>query len=270
MTEPGKGAPRYNYFQALWMSFYSKPFYREVARVRSGWALGFLLFLIAVCLAPRMFFWQRTVSNLVDVFEREHLPGIPEVRIRDGKASVDAKQPYALFPQLHEKPDDPVFILDTTGQTKDLPGSGFLLKETEAILVTKKERRVYPLASAGHWEITREKTRRWAEVGRTLTVPLCYVGGVLALFGYKILAVMVWALAALGVARGFKVPLVYEEGIRLAVFAQAPVYLLSLGVYLLGSRAAQSFALFWMVALFFLVYAVSCLKPDEPLGETAP
>ncbi len=121
---------RYNYFQALVMSFYSKDLYRDVKENWGGHAILYLLLLLAITWLPITYFMQKGIND--------HFPGVldvvfgqmPEVNIKNGIVQTPENRPY-----FFTDPDNKqIFgIIDTSGKFNTID------KSKAVILVTKNQ-----------------------------------------------------------------------------------------------------------------------------------
>ncbi|MCL9683689.1 DUF1189 family protein [Legionella maioricensis] len=105
-------APVYRYWEALYMSFYSRRLYVDVGKRWRGLGILYLLLAIAVLSIP---FAVRMSINLNQSFNDqiiEPLLLLPPVYVQNGKASLDKPMPYLV----KNKKNQVVLIVDTTGK----------------------------------------------------------------------------------------------------------------------------------------------------------
>jgi len=256
-------SPHFGYVRALGMSLYSPEIYRDVVLRWRGLGFGFILFLVAVCMVPPSIWFQVKVSKAVDLFEKR-APEVPVIRIEKGTASVDAPQPCYLFKE--DLAPSMIVVLDTTGAVTQLDQNGVILGKTDLRYFDRRkgETRIYPLDKIGNWTIDQVHLKNWAEAVRVSAGILAYWVMLLCFYTYKILAVLVWALVILGLAQILGVTLDYVQGVRLAALLQAPAYMLSLALFLVGVHPKHAFGLYWLLTLGYMFYAVRSLKDSEP------
>src|SRR5512135_2968335 len=102
---------QYTIIHPLYMSFYSKSLYREVAREWSNrFCFLYLLSLIALCWIPGMIRLDSDIAGYIDNDAPKYVRQLPTIKIAGGQASITEPQPYTI-----KDPDngDPVMIIDT-------------------------------------------------------------------------------------------------------------------------------------------------------------
>lgn len=103
-------APAYNYWKALYMSFYSKRLYVDVGKRWRGIGVLYLLLSIAVFSIP---FAIKVSINLNRSFNEqiiEPLMLLPTIYVQNGKVSFDKPMPYLI----KNKKNQVVLVVDTT------------------------------------------------------------------------------------------------------------------------------------------------------------
>ena len=108
--------PRYRFWQALYMAFYSVQLYVDVARRWRGLGLSYLLLLIACAVAPLSVRLIVVFNHYTNEQFIRPVRELPPVFIRQGEVSFDKKMPYLI----KNKEEEVVGIVDTTGQTKGI------------------------------------------------------------------------------------------------------------------------------------------------------
>lgn len=107
--------PLYGYWQALYMSFYSKWLYVDVAKRWRGIGLIYLLLVIAICSIP---FSLRIAFDFNKTFNRqiiEPLLQLPTVYVQSGNVIFDKPMPYLIRNDKNQV----VIIIDTTGKVTE-------------------------------------------------------------------------------------------------------------------------------------------------------
>ena len=102
-------APIYHYWQALYLSFYSKRLYIDVGKRWQGIGLLYFLLAIAVCSIPLAL---RVGINLDQSFNEqiiEPLLQVPDIYVQNGEASLDKPMPFLI----KNKKDQVVLVVDT-------------------------------------------------------------------------------------------------------------------------------------------------------------
>ncbi|HAT9634899.1 TPA: DUF1189 domain-containing protein [Legionella pneumophila subsp. pneumophila] len=122
-------APIYSYWQALYMSFYSKRLFVDVGKHWRGIGLIYLLLVIAICSIP---FSIRIASDFNKTFNQqiiEPLLQLPTVYVQNGNVIFDKPMPYLIRNDKNQV----VIIIDTTGKvadfTEEYPYLNILIKK---------------------------------------------------------------------------------------------------------------------------------------------
>ena len=105
-------SPVYNYWQALFKSFYSSRLYIDIGKRWKGLGLLYLLLLIAILTLPyslkSMFLFSKDFDrNII-----QPLKQLPPIYIQNGKVSIDKPTPYFIKNDENQV----VIIIDTTGK----------------------------------------------------------------------------------------------------------------------------------------------------------
>ena len=122
-------APVYHYWEALYMSFYSRRLYVDVGKRWSG--LGLIYLLLAITILSIPFAIRMGISFNQSYNEQivEPLLQVPTVYVQNGEVSFDKPMPYLI----KNKKDQVVLIIDTTGKvnsyTKEYPYLSILINK---------------------------------------------------------------------------------------------------------------------------------------------
>jgi len=126
-------APVYNYWEALYRSFYSRLLYIDVGKRWRGLGLLYFLLTIALFSIP---FAVRVAMNLNQSFNNQIIDPLfqlPPVYVQNGQVSFDKPMPYFI----KNKEGQAVIIVDTTGAvtnlSKDYPYLNVLITKNKII-----------------------------------------------------------------------------------------------------------------------------------------
>lgn len=134
---------------ALYLSFFSRGLYRDVAARWKGLCLVYLLAVLALCTIPGVLRMQSDLGAWLDDQAPGYIRQLPNITIAKGVLSIDAPEPYRI---LNEKTGEPVVIFDSTGEITSIEGSkAFALFTKTALIVKKgdKETRTFNLSDLG-------------------------------------------------------------------------------------------------------------------------
>lgn len=148
---------QYNVFQAIFLSFYSKKLYRDVATNWGGKSFAYLFLLVAIVSIFFVLTAQKVITHGYHELYAKVSPQLPVVTISDGKVSTPEQRPYIITdPDTHEN----IAVIDTTGQYKTIKeaNASVLVTETEIMTHPKKDEvRVYQIPSSFSQVINPEK-----------------------------------------------------------------------------------------------------------------
>ncbi len=213
-------------WQALYLSFFSKRFYQDVAQRWHGTAFGYLLLLVAIWWIPGAVMLYLQGVEFATTYAPKVIEQVPTITVTRGRVSLDASMPYVITdPDTGKR----LAVIDTTGQitTLEAAQSKALLTGTDLILQEgQTEARVYRLANIEHLVVDRARLYDWLEVFRTWFVPVASVFAILFIYGYRVVQVLIYAAIGMLFARRLRLTLGYAALLRLSVVAITPAALL--------------------------------------------
>ncbi|MDR3491779.1 MAG: DUF1189 family protein [Gammaproteobacteria bacterium] len=129
---------KYNFLQALYMSFYSRDFYREVGQRWGARAILYLLFVVALCWIPATYVIQSFINKNLPSTMTKFIDQVPPMTIKKGIAETPEYHPYFIVDPETKKI---VGIIDTTGKYKSLDNTPafFLMTNDKIIYLTKDQ-----------------------------------------------------------------------------------------------------------------------------------
>jgi Protein of unknown function (DUF1189) len=211
------------FWQAPYLSFFSNPFYRDVAGRWRGLALGYLLLLLAITWLPNIFVLN---NRLVD-FRATYLPYIleqvPSLEIQGGEVRTDVKMPYTI-----SLPDNEgtLAVIDTSASVDDLKNLDTFILITKDQLISKQssnQTRMFSLTDLEGLSVDKDMLGRWADTSISWTRILAYPLLVLNSWGYRFFQALLFGVLGLIIASALKVTLPYAALVRLSVIALTPV-----------------------------------------------
>lgn len=248
----------YSILHAPLLSFYSKPFYRHVARHWRGSGILYPLLLLAACGIPISLAVQYRVFLPLAARLSPLVEQIPPITITNSEVAVEADQPYFIRDGRTAKP---IAILDTTGRITSLEGTDTQLLLTRTQLIIRQgsgEAVAHDVSVLPFRRIDRELASGW----------LWWLRGPLALLLYPVLLLLsyLYLLAQGIVCTGVGLLLVrkrrwqfnYHTMMRLASTAATPAVALATLALLAGVSAPLPVWLLLCLAitLGYLCYAV--------------
>ncbi len=128
-------APHYNYWQALYHSFFNPKLYVDVGKRWKGFSLLYLFLVMVIAIIP--LYWM-AVTNMNRIFHEDMiipLQRLPTLYIQNGKVSANVKMPYFIKNDKNQV----AAIVDTTGKINGIdnklyPKLSFLVLEDKFML----------------------------------------------------------------------------------------------------------------------------------------
>jgi hypothetical protein len=124
-------APLYGYWSALYLSFYSKRLYIDVGKRWRGYAIRYLLLMVALWAIPLALQMNTHFNMLFKQELVEPLSLIPTIYVQNGQASFDKPMPY----EIKNTKNEVTVIIDTTGKVTDFTNKYPFL----TVLITKEQ-----------------------------------------------------------------------------------------------------------------------------------
>lgn len=264
---------KHHILESIFLSFYSKSLYQDVAREWKGLALGYLLLVMAICWLPFSFDFHRFLNQ----YSSQILPGIvtqfPTITIAKGKLSIDKPVPYFI-----KQPGDglTLIVFDTSGKYTSLDQiSAFALVTQNKIMVQEQgapasKFSTYSLDKFHDTTISKANVHYVADKVVFWSSVLMYPIAVIIAFVYRLLQILLLAGISLLFASLYRIPLTYRAAIRLAVVAFTPMLILAtlveyfvLPIPYLGVFSA-------LLVVGYLGYAVYAQKEIEPTPSSTP
>ncbi len=261
---------RFGLFQPIWMSFYSRALYRDVAQNWRGTGFLYLLVLLALSWIHPIVQLHRRVGGMVETLGPAVLAQVPTISIHQGEVSILEPQPYVVSVPGSATP---LMIIDTTGRTTPETTDAFLLLTRHQVVARKSphETRTYDLAGIQDLTIDKNSVASLLDLSRRYLAPLSYPVALIGSYVYRLLQVLIYAAIGLAFASLLKVPLEFPELLRLASVAVTPAIVADT---LRGILQIESSYVWWLVCfllsmgyLMFAVQANSAAEPQVPARD---
>jgi len=248
----------YSAFETLYLSFYSRDLYQDIARNRKGLYLPYLLLLLMFFWTPEMMNMHRAVSEFIADEAPQYIDQVPVITITRGEASVKEPVPYTI---MDKKKNSPVAIIDTSGQVASLNTTPALVLLTRTHLIVRKdetETRSLPLSDLGDITITQKLMYNWLEMFNNLFVVVLFPFVLLLSFVFHGIQALLLALLGGSFAKYFDVTLDFRALIRISVVAFTPAIMLEAAHAVLDIPYPYSTFISFLIAAGYLFYAVGC------------
>lgn len=255
MTEK-KTTGAYSAIQALYLSFYARELYQDVARNWKGLGLPYLLFILTLFWIPEIMNMHRNFSEFIADEGPGYVEQIPVITIARGEVSIKEEMPYTIY---DKKNKTPFAVIDTTGKISSLDNSSAkVLVTRNALIVKKDENEVHslPFADVGDITVTKTLTYAWLEIFNNLIVALLFPVLLLISFGLHVLQMVMLSFLGGNFAKYFNVNLDFRALMRLSAVAFTPPLLLETVHAILDISYVYSSFVSFLLAAGYLYYAI--------------
>jgi hypothetical protein len=254
---------RYTIIHPLYMSFFSKSLYKDVAKNWRGLCLLYLLSLLALCLIPQVMTLQTDLTDYLNSAAPKIVRQFPTITIKKGEASISELQPYFI---RDEKTGRPLMIIDTTGGISSLKGT------TASILVTKKsvivrkdanETRSFDLSDVGNFTVGKTDIYDLMDILQNWFAVMIFPFALLISFVFHAAEVLVYATIGTLFLRLSRLSLPFRALYRLAVISITPVMITGAVLFTAGLEIPYWWLFSFMISLAYLNYALRASVEKE-------
>ncbi len=255
---------KYTVFHPFLLSFFSPDLYRDVGRNWRGICARYLLLLVAVYAGAVAVNMAMDFSGFMENDAPGIIDQVPEIRIRDGVVSTGVPQPHEIT-----DPDsgEVLAVIDTTGQTTSLDQvSAHALLTQSKLLMRKNEYQVqeHDLSMVTQFRMDKDDVYRWAGWLRRWLGPICFGFIFVFMYAFRIVQVLLYAVAGLLFAATASVRIPYPALMRLAAVAITPVVILDI-VFLCAGVTLPYWT--WVGVAVALVYLYIGVKATGDPGD---
>ena len=185
---------QFNIFQAIYLSFFSKKLYRDVAQNWGGKSFLYVfVLLILVCLYYGFALQQFSKLGYEEIYAKM-APQSPIVTIKEGKLSTPENRPYVI---VDPESKNNLVVIDTSGHFKTVEEAKtpVLITETEVIMQHKtNETRIYSIPKNFDGvidpKLVNEKVSQFLKIA---WIPF-FLFSLVVLYLYRILQALVYAI----------------------------------------------------------------------------
>lgn len=254
---------QYGILQPLYMSFFSREIYKDVAQYWRGFC-GLYLFIFALISQVTMFGFMVTAMPDLDTLSSDMTIQIPDIHIENGILRTPEKKIYHIYgPNFEERDYDEnslIGIIDTTGQYTNIDqteGTYFLLTDKGfTIKKSNYETRSFSFSEMPEdVSITKEDMKGYIDMGITfikfLWIPLMTI---VFFVGY-LLKTLIYSIIALVVGNIMKSNLEFSHLFRLAAISITPATIID-AVFLYGFGADYLGLLTIPITIGYIVFGV--------------
>lgn len=254
---------QFRIYHPLWLSFFSKDLYRDVANNWKGIGVLYLLLLVSISWAPGLIKMHFIMADFVNNSAVTIVSQVPEIDIVDGTASTPELAPYFISdPETGEL----LGIVDVSGEYSDLVNTDakFLLTKTKFIVEkSDTETKTFELDEVEAFLIDEAFLNKVLGVLKNwLAVLVFFVIVPFVLIGRIIQVLIYGGIGAMFLGDTQK-NLNYAALVRLAAIAITPAILVNLVLSLLEINIPVLWLINFVVSIGYVYFAVKVNKPEE-------
>ena len=252
--------------RGVYESFYSKSFYRKVARQWDGEPFLYLLLLLALSGVVFAVLFGVGYSRVIKPMWHDLLRQIPNIRIVNSRAVAEGPQPLTIKTRIGDK-EMVMAVIDTGDHFKSIEESGapILLNSHELVVLNRGEKRIRSLSQMKDTIIDRAwlqgKLRLVMKIVFAVTIPILLV----VVYGYQLLKALIYSLVGLLWNGFFGTELSFAAIWRLSLVAMTPAWVLG-GILHFKRWAHIPFYVYILLTLSYLGFAVWANLLEESAG----
>jgi hypothetical protein len=251
---------RYNIFQALFMSFYSKQLYRDVANNWGGKTFLYLLMLLSLSWVYFVYEAQLAINTSYHEFSNKFAGQFPVLTIKNGTIITPEKRPYYITdPDSHKN----IAIIDTTGKYKTLEDAQvpILITQNEMSIEKKEnETRIYKVPNNVNAVIDPKVVDGYLIEYLKLSWVLLFPILVLGSFIYRMLQALIYGLIGKLFSAMISAKVTYSQVMQVTLVAITPAVIVSTILGAFSVAIHYELVYFLVLSLCYIFYAVYANK----------
>lgn len=258
---------RYNIFQALYMSFYSKSLYRDVAKNWGGKAFLYLLFLVALSWVIQTAMVQIAISKMYNMYGDQFISQFPMLKFTQGKLSTPENKQYVIKSPVTNQD---VILIDTTGKTTSLSQTNvkMLVTDSEIISQTKEnEIRTDKFPPNLNLDVDPKKVEGYIGHYLGFLWIFIFIFAVIGAYIFRLLQAIIYAIFGKLFALIGSVPVTYPQILQIAMVAITPCVVLNTLLYIVGVEFPFQGLGFFILAMLYIIFGLSANKNVENVDK---
>lgn len=252
---------QYGYFQAIYLSFFSKALYRDVARNWGIGTLAYLLLVIFIFSVLSILIMQPLLSAGIHRFANDIAPQLPHMVIKDGVLETDEAKPYFIYqPSDHQL----IAVIDTSGNYRPetaTPAPTVVIQKNSIVYLDargKTTEYTYPATLNMEIKPIEIKESLVSGAGWLWTVLLPF--SILAAFVYRLIQAIIYAVFGKIFSLMSDARLSYAQNYKLSLVAITPAMFLATLLSMFGISFPYQYPLYFLITLGYLLFAVRANK----------
>lgn len=242
----------YNFIHAIFLSFYSGDFYRQVAQRWRGRAFAYLWILLAIVGIPLSY---HAAYEAIWRVQQIYVPQIPTITIKQGVASTDQVDPVFIKDAIGET----MVIIDTQNQFQNFKSSEaqVLVQNNQIVYKTAKNQlRTEKFSEKDSFVIDKQTINHFTDKLIILFAIVFYL--MLITFGYIVYIVfaLIYGVFGLVFAKTMKCKMAYPATLALSLVVVTPALIIASVLKLLNISFGHQLLVLAILYLLYLFVAV--------------
>jgi hypothetical protein len=251
---------QYNMLQAIFMSFYSKKLYRDVAINWGGKAFLYLLLILALSWVYATYQTQHFLTHGFKLFSEKLVTQIPVMTIKNGMLSTPQNRPYLITdPDAHTT----IAIIDTTGQYKTLEQTkaSLLVTQTEIISQSRpNEYKINEIPKNLTMTLVPQTIKKYVQDYLHFAWILIFIAALMGSYVYRLVQVLLYSIIGKIFSVISNAQVSYGQIIQITMVAITPVIIIATILNALGVWIQHEFLLYFVLAILYMFYGIIANK----------
>lgn len=257
----------YHVFQAIFMSFYSKALYRDVATRWGGKAFFYLFLLLALSWIGFTVQLQTALNLGFSAYAEKFHKQLPAITIKDGVVSTPERKPYVVVdPDTQQK----LFVVDTSGQyqTLEQAKSNILLTERTLYYTPEPgETRTKILPSSLTLNIVPHDIFQFLSSFLAWVWILVFPVLLIASFFYRVIEAIIYAILGKIFSLICTAELTYGQMIVVSMVAMTPAIVTATIFDFFKIHFPQQLSFYFLLSVIYILFAVIANKPTMQVSD---
>ncbi len=253
---------RYNMLQAIYLSFYSKRLYQDVAVNWSGNVFLYLLLVLALSWVIPTYWMQIGLERGHATFSKNIVPQIPVMEIKEGKITTPLAQPYVITdPRTNAR----MAVIDTQGQykTPEEAKAPFLITKTEIINKSYNETKIYRIPETLTATINPISINEFIGGFIQYSWIIFFICALLLSYLYRLIQTILYALFGMLLSKVNRMTLTYGQIYKIAIVALTPAIILSTIFTLVSFNFAYELMFYFLLTMGYLYFGILSNKTSK-------
>jgi hypothetical protein len=253
---------QYNLLQAIYMSFYSRKLYQDVAMNWGGKSFLYLLLILALSWIVSVCQIQQHLTVGFNQLTNEIVTQIPVLTINKGILSTPENHPYIITdPDSHEN----IAIIDTSGKYTNLQQvkTGILITKTEIISQSHpNESKIDKIPKELTITLVPQTIHHYLQSYIGYSWIFLFIILVLASYVYRIIQALLYAVIGKIFSIIANVPITYFQVIQITMVAVTPVIIIASVIDALDIKIQHNMLLCFTLAILYMFYGIIVNKKN--------